>query len=286
MEVLKICSFYINKAEPLLDNDLRNTYPAIDRLRILQEVFDLETKFQEQKLDLILAYLECLEHTSDILEQQRLIQAIVDEMARRPRLNMSGSHFKDSYNCEIECLTLKTQLVREIIRMVMRDEFKANNSVREYIEKSHRLLYEQMKKEFKVYDAEEVEDQLNMREVMQKGGKNSGLRDKKNDKLIDGETGNPKKKKFDEVEAEIRNNKARELARLIPSYNYADAKEFAKALSIPYKNLEAIMKDHHERDPLVKQSLHEHVNFIRNSEGYPYYIIQNAVKAPKFQFSS
>jgi len=83
-----------------------------------------------------------LEHTSDILEQQRLIQAIVDEMARRPRLNMSGSHFKDSYNCEIECLTLKTQLVREIIRMVMRDEFKANNSVREYIEKSHRLLYE------------------------------------------------------------------------------------------------------------------------------------------------
>jgi len=78
------------------------------------------------------------------------------------------------------------------------------------------------------------------------------LRDKKNDKLIDGETGNPKKKKFDEVEAEIRNNKARELARLIPSYNYADAKEFAKALSIPYKNLEAIMKDHHERDPLVK----------------------------------
>jgi hypothetical protein len=37
MEVLKICSFYINKAEPLLDNDLRNMYPAVDRLKILDE---------------------------------------------------------------------------------------------------------------------------------------------------------------------------------------------------------------------------------------------------------
>lgn len=72
-ELLKICSFYINKAEPLLDNDLRNCYPSVDRLKILDEALHYENLFQEQKLDLVSAYLECFEHTSDILEQHRLI---------------------------------------------------------------------------------------------------------------------------------------------------------------------------------------------------------------------
>lgn len=72
-EVLKICSFYINKAEPLLDNDLRNMYPVIDRLKILDECLELENKYQEEKIELVNAYLECYDHTSDILEQQRLI---------------------------------------------------------------------------------------------------------------------------------------------------------------------------------------------------------------------
>ena len=41
-ELLKICSYYINKSEPLLDTDLRNTYPIVDRLKILDEVIELE----------------------------------------------------------------------------------------------------------------------------------------------------------------------------------------------------------------------------------------------------
>jgi hypothetical protein len=68
LEILKICSFYINKAEPLLDNDLKNMYPCVDRLKILDEVIEYENKFQEGKLDLITAYLECYEHISDSLE--------------------------------------------------------------------------------------------------------------------------------------------------------------------------------------------------------------------------
>ena len=45
LEMLKICSFYINKAEPLLDNDLKNMYPCVDRLKILDEVIEYENKF-------------------------------------------------------------------------------------------------------------------------------------------------------------------------------------------------------------------------------------------------
>jgi hypothetical protein len=67
---------------------------------------------------------------------------IVDEMARRPKLNLSGSHFKDSYIAEIECLNEKTSLVRDLIKLIMNDEFKINEGIRQYIEKSYRLLHE------------------------------------------------------------------------------------------------------------------------------------------------
>jgi len=156
-EILKICSFYINKAEPLLDNDLRNMYPAVDRLKILDEALYWENLYQEQKLALVNSYLECYEHTSDILEQQRLIQAIVDEMAKRPKLNLSGAHFKDSYKAEVDCLMLKGQLVREIIKMLMSSERKENNNVREYIEKSYRLLHEQIQGQWKYGEPENLE---------------------------------------------------------------------------------------------------------------------------------
>jgi hypothetical protein len=119
MEILKICSFYINKAEPLLDNDLRNMYPAVDRLKILDDALHYENRYQEKKLELINAYLECYEHVSDILEQQRIIQAIVDEMALRPKLNLSGTHFKDSYIAEIDAIDTKTKLLRDMMKMLM-----------------------------------------------------------------------------------------------------------------------------------------------------------------------
>lgn len=51
-------------------------------------------------------------------------------MARRPKLNLSGSHFKDSYIVEIECLHEKTNLVRDVMKLIMNDEFKINESVR------------------------------------------------------------------------------------------------------------------------------------------------------------
>jgi hypothetical protein len=63
-------------------------------------------------------------------------------MALRPKLNLSGAHFKDSYTAEIDCLKAKTELVRELVKMLMADEFKENNGIRGYLEKCHRLLHE------------------------------------------------------------------------------------------------------------------------------------------------
>lgn len=34
-------------------------------------------------------------------------------------------------------------------------------------------------------------------------------------------------------------------------------------LGMPISSLKMLLKDHTERDPLVKQSIHEHVSFIK-----------------------
>jgi hypothetical protein len=51
--------------------------------------------------------------------------------------------------------------------------------------------------------------------------------------------------------------------------NAVDPRTFAEMLGMPFTSLVMLMKEHHERDPLVKQSLHENASFIKIQEGYP-----------------
>lgn len=101
-EMLRTCSYYINKVEPVQDTDLRNILPTVDRFSMIENLLEFEEKFHKAKLDLSMTYLECLEHTCDPLDQQRIIQMINDLMAKRPRLNLAANFFKDSYSAEIE----------------------------------------------------------------------------------------------------------------------------------------------------------------------------------------
>jgi hypothetical protein len=71
-------------------------------------------------------------------------------MAKRPKLNLSGSHFKDSYIAEVECLEAKTSLIREIMDLLMDTEVQENNNVKGYLEKSYRLLNEQLQGAWKL----------------------------------------------------------------------------------------------------------------------------------------
>ena len=63
-----------------------------------------------------MAYIECYEHIVDPLEQQRLMQIITDQMARRPRLNLQANYFMDSYQAEYECLDNQLELVKLLIK--------------------------------------------------------------------------------------------------------------------------------------------------------------------------
>jgi len=52
---------------------LKNIYPCVDRLRILEDAIYYENEYLEQKLNLINVYLECYDHITDALEQHRII---------------------------------------------------------------------------------------------------------------------------------------------------------------------------------------------------------------------
>lgn len=241
-EMLKIVSFYINRVEPLQDKDQRNILPSVDRLGIVKEVILWEEKYQRAKLELALCYLECFEHTCDPLDQQRTIQILVDLMGRRPRMNFAANHFRDSYRAEIEGLELQTKIMRDIIKMQMENEFSANNDVREMLEKTYQLIYEQIDNNWQYYQKEDVNDEVIKRKIKKMG--------------VEGQDTQDQLTKLKEIET-------KKPGMFNAKKQSSDPKQFAEMLGIPYHSLLMLMLNHHERDPLVKTSLHEHTSFIK-----------------------
>lgn len=84
------------------------------------------------------------------------------------------------------------------MKMLMAAEFKENNGIREYVEKSYRLLYEQMQGQWTYGEPEKLEKELNTRELLQTGV--SGLRDAKADMFLVTENGESVRKQPDKVE--------------------------------------------------------------------------------------
>ena len=106
-ELIKIASFYLHKSEVLVDPSSQGDQrplPGRDRLEIIQDLLLKESEFQFNKVKLVQVYLECYEHVTDPLEQQKLMQIMTDVMARRPRLNLNANYFIDAYDAEIMCL--------------------------------------------------------------------------------------------------------------------------------------------------------------------------------------
>lgn len=67
-ELIKICSYFINKAEVLQDVHTEKPQPVKDRLQTLSDLLECEAKFQFKKVKLCMTYLECYEHIVDPLE--------------------------------------------------------------------------------------------------------------------------------------------------------------------------------------------------------------------------
>ena len=86
-------------------------------------------------------------------------------MARRPRMNLAANHFMDSYNTEIEVLEKHTKLMKEFIKMQIETEKSVNNQQREALEKSYRLIYDQLENKFQNFESVEVQDERDKRRL-------------------------------------------------------------------------------------------------------------------------
>ena len=81
---------------------------------------------------------------------------MIDLMAKRPRMNLTANYFKDSYRAEIDALNTQVSIMKEFIRMQMQIEFKANTDIREILEKTYRLVYEQIDNNWQEYPKADV----------------------------------------------------------------------------------------------------------------------------------
>ena len=90
-------------------------------------------------------------------------------MAKRPRLNLSANHFKDAYKAEIEALGYQTSILREFITMQMDNEFKTNSELREMLEKTYRLIYDQIENTWQYYPKADVPEEIEKRRLLREG---------------------------------------------------------------------------------------------------------------------
>jgi hypothetical protein len=90
-------------------------------------------------------------------------------MAKRPRMNFAANHFRDSYRTEIALMQTQQSLVRKFIKLQMDTEFKVNNQVREYLEKSYRLIYDQLDNKQQYYENDNIDEEKEKREAYAKG---------------------------------------------------------------------------------------------------------------------
>lgn len=94
---------------------------------------------------------------------------VVELMAKRPRMNLTANHFKDSYRAEIDALETQASIMKEFIRMQMDVEYRANNDIREILEKTYRLIYEQIENTWQEFPKADLEDEKYKRKLQTMG---------------------------------------------------------------------------------------------------------------------
>ena len=84
-------------------------------------------------------YMECYEHMTDPLEQQKLMQIVTDISSRRPRLNLTANYFRDAYQAESECLDAQFELMRLMVDMQITLEKTENKRLQDTLNLSYTL---------------------------------------------------------------------------------------------------------------------------------------------------
>jgi hypothetical protein len=97
--------------------------------------------------------MECYEHVTDPLEQQKLMQVITDVMARRPRLNLNANYFIDAYDAEITCVQKQFELMKTVVDLQITMEKTENTRLQDSLCLSYELANNYAANKWKYTDA-------------------------------------------------------------------------------------------------------------------------------------
>ena len=100
--------------------------------------------------------MECYEHVTDPLEQQKLMQVITDIMARRPRLNLHANYFVDAYDAEVTCLEKQFDLIRTVVDLQISLEKTENKRLGDSLCLSYELANQYATNKWKYSDSHEL----------------------------------------------------------------------------------------------------------------------------------
>eukprot|EP00818_Percolomonas_sp_WS_P000193 CAMPEP_0117435588 /NCGR_PEP_ID=MMETSP0759-20121206/560_1 /TAXON_ID=63605 /ORGANISM="Percolomonas cosmopolitus, Strain WS" /LENGTH=2262 /DNA_ID=CAMNT_0005227143 /DNA_START=110 /DNA_END=6898 /DNA_ORIENTATION=+ len=117
-ELLKLGSHFIIKAYD------ENHNVEVDRMLVVEDLYESETWFQDGKRKLIDCYMEAYEHCIDPKQQHHLAQVITDLLHSKPHIDMGAKYFSESYAAEIIGLELQHSLMRDVINAQMNSEKK------------------------------------------------------------------------------------------------------------------------------------------------------------------
>ena len=250
-ELIKVETFYIQKQEYLIDVEVKEPVFSIDRGAVWLELLEHEHKFQFAKIRLVEEFMEVYEHTYDIVEQQRLLQIIVDIMAKRPRLNVDSTHFIDSYKSDIKYIDAMRELINEVVRDQKNRERNISNDIKEHLELKYRKINEHINRkwEYRKQDNKSTEDQ------------------KQEDSNLDENENDEKEKEEQEKKKRLANIAKRHITDFTKNYD----QDFTDVLGLPEITADDLFKKNREKEPIVIDALRQQARFVKIEEGYPHF---------------
>lgn len=278
-EMLRVGSFYISKLEELYDSEVDKIVHKKDRQQVVNDMLKCESQLQFKKVMLTELYMECYEHIIDPVEQQRLIQIIVDLMARRPRLCLDALYFKDSYKAEMQCLDKLTELLDAIVQNQISLEKQENTSLHESLNLSYMLAQKKMKDQWTYNDADTyLQDLIEKFKDMQERGQITSSQTfvsfrKKNEMTLftpgvqKGKTTVTKPSKLGSNDGT--RNEDDDLRNIRYADQELDSDAFKKLLGLPKITLEHLFEISKENDEVVLDIMAETSYFHSLFDGYP-----------------
>jgi len=275
-ELAQIGTHFIKKTE--LDFDFEKfEYGLIDRVEVLYDLMEYESKYQFLKAQVVLAYLDALEHSCDILAQQRLMQVIVDIMAWRPRLDLQRSwYFAQSYRAEINYLEALLKLIQTAIHFQMSNEKKENQQIRDYLNLSFKMADNYKQMTWTDVDSSKISDEVKERQYLQ-GGQREG-------QPLD-EVEQKKDKAEEKVEKPITIESKSDDQQSAQSAAPAEGKKtFVEELGFQAPDIKEQMQSQSSNDALVEDYIDRDASFIKSQEGYPSFFRSTADRLSQVTF--